>query len=151
MRDIRFRGYNDKDKKWVYGAYIKYIDETPCLFSSEEDRKKWENEHIHHIIAFDEFSDWWMPRNLTFYKDINPDTIGQYIGLKDNREKDIYEGDIIEYVLADNKKDFYEVKFNEKTFCYQLVNDKNSINIEFTLKSRIKVVGSKYEHKKEEI
>ena len=147
MRDIRFRGYNEEDKKWVYGAYIKHIDETPCLFSSEEDRKKWENEHIHHIIAFDEFSDWWMPRNLTFYKDINPDTIGQYIGLKDNQEKDIYEGDIIECILDDGKKEIYEVEFNEKTFCYQLVNDNNSINIDFTLKSRIKVMGNKYEHK----
>lgn len=88
-----------------------------------------------------------MPRNLTFYENINPNTIGQYIGLRDNQEKDIYECDIIECILDNGKKEIYEVKFNEKTFCYQLVNDNNSINIDFTLKSRIKVMGNKYDHK----
>ena len=147
MRDIRFRGYDKKNKKWVYGAYIKHIDATPCIFTNQKERIEWEKEHTHHIIVFDEFSDWWMPRNITFCRDIDPDSIGQYIGLMDNQRKFIYEGDIVEYTFANCDNNLYEVKFNEKTFCYQLVNDKESVNIEFAFKSRIKVIGNKYEHK----
>lgn len=95
MRDIQFRGFDLDTKSWHYGAYIKHINATPCLFRSEEECKKWYEEHTEYIIAFDEFSDWWMPRGIKVANKIDPKSLGQDSGWVDKNYKSIYEGDIL--------------------------------------------------------
>lgn len=72
-REILFRGWNKKNKRWLYGYY--------CVNRGE------------HFIAPDEFVN-----PLASYEDyvVDADTVGQYTGMKDAKGKRIFEGDIIE-------------------------------------------------------
>lgn len=87
-REILFRGWNKKNKKWLYGYY--------CVNRGE------------HFIAPDEFVN-----PLASYEDyvVEADTVGPYIGLKDAKGKRIFEGDIIEskrrvrHVIIYNEKE----------------------------------------------
>jgi len=78
MREIKFKGYckfynYDIDTprsewgKWVYGALVKNSEDDYLIITEEGPT---------HIVE--------------------PESIGQYIGLKDTDGKEIYEGDIIE-------------------------------------------------------
>ncbi len=95
MRDLQFRGFDLDTKSWHYGFSIKHINATPCVFHSEAECKKWHEEHTEYLIAFDDFSDWWMPRGIKVANNIDPKSLGQDSGWIDKNYKSIYEGDIL--------------------------------------------------------
>ena len=85
-REILFRGWNKKNKKWLYGYY--------CVNRGE------------HFIAPDEFVN-----PLASYEDyvVEADSVGQYTGMKDAKGVKIFEGDIIGGDVC-----IHVIKYNEE-------------------------------------
>lgn len=123
MRDIKFRGWNTKHKKRIYGD----------LFRS---RWQWfitQDGIVSNPLA--EPNDW----------KVEPESVGQFTWILDKDGKEIYEGDI----LQDTKRSIkYLVVWNGSQASFELSNPKHHYdNLIFANKTygRFEVVGNIYE------
>lgn len=117
MREIKFRTWH-KEKK-IMGEVLGIDILHKEIFFSNEDANCYEH---------------------TDFKDIE---LMQYTGLKDMREKEIYEGDI---VIHHSK--MYKVIFNTEEARFVLRDDEFEMNIPFTNNNneRMEIVGNIYEN-----
>ncbi len=121
MREIKFRGYNEESKKWIYGYYVKFDD-------------------LHFIIPKNsKLSEFPTDSDMV----VVPESIGQFTGLKDKNEIEIYEGDIVDWPNYEGRL-LYFVEFLNGRFGLNLSRDGFGLDLEISKKCE--VIGNKFEH-----
>ena len=118
MRTVKFRAKALSDGKWVYG-YVVRIDGKYYIFS----------EHIRQYSLVE----------------VDPYTVGQYIGLKDNSNREIYDDDIVVYGLD---RGLGVVKYINGTYCLEWYDKNGSPFIDHLLNfvGDVVVVGNIYDN-----
>ena len=139
MREIEFRGRKTFSKEWVYGNLIT---------------DKYGRNHIVPVEYFDEDG-----HHLSYDDDtdepvfIDQETLGQFTGFLDNKEKKIFEGDPCDVHLADGSHTIAHVYFIDGCFELWFISPV-VINGEYRTRDYLKcyvvnhaveVIGKKYE------
>ncbi|KAA6334746.1 hypothetical protein EZS27_016952 [termite gut metagenome] len=126
-REAEFRGKNKG--QWYFGSLVITDDNKNECFRSTPIIKK-------HQICFYHAGDWSMGQWMLI--DVEPDTVGQFTGIKDINKKRIYEGDI--FTLGDIKNK-YVVEWTDCAFEGRQISKKSSVGIEY-LQTRMEVIGN---------
>lgn len=117
MREIKFRGMDIVNNKWLYGNL-----EIPLINQSK-------SKYFIIGYAYGQYQK----------HEVDPKTVGQYTGLKDKNGKDIYEGDIVKCFVNGNSY----VSF--KGGAYGLIFDYNFIPFN-DVYGEMEVIGNIYEN-----
>lgn len=102
-REILFRGKRIDNGKWIYGYYARHETRQPGAIGDAL-----RPEEIKHLMMYNSYADWNMPKSLCCIQ-IDPETLGKFIGLYDADENRIFEGDIIK----GNKGPAYVIEYGE--------------------------------------
>lgn len=102
-REILFRGKCIDNGNWICGYYARHETRQPGAIGDAL-----QPEEIKHLMMYNSFADWNMPRSLCCIE-IDPETLGQFIGLYDTDGNRIFEGDIIK----SNRGPAYVIEYGE--------------------------------------
>jgi uncharacterized phage protein (TIGR01671 family) len=132
MREILFRGKTIGNGEWVEGYYYKAkycrTDDELCDYITVPHPKEYNEPSSHYIV--------------------NPETIGQYIGLKDRKGTNIFEGDIVKRVCF-GKMSIYQIVYDN-----DLTSFIGRAGVRFTTfdygSTEFEVIGNIYDNKLED-
>lgn len=108
-REILFRAKRIDNGNWFCGYYARHERRQPGAIGDAL-----RPEEIKHLMMYNGFADWNMPRSLCCIE-IDPETVGQFIGLYDADGNRIFEGDIIK----GKRKELYVIEYNAGTGAFR--------------------------------
>lgn len=131
MREIKFRGKTSNcnalapENTWVYGSLINATDNYPPL------------------IVYDVYDLSWSEANASIEAiPVEPETVGQYTGLKDKNGAEIFDGDIVECRAGEKYHGIWEHSITVKIEMVFTQSIWEMLNCE-----EIEVIGNIYENK----
>lgn len=139
MREILFRGKRTDNGEWVEGYYYKAkycrTDDELCDYITVPHPKEYNEPSSHYII--------------------NPDTVGQYTGLKDKNGTKIFEGDIVLVPYIDPifkctwndtpPCEWAIVKYCNGMFCVEYIESGDKFTLS-AMDGYMKIVGNIYDN-----